>query len=149
LNALLTSQKTAFFLHAERRAGLQIHGSAQGVGGLIRRVALDDLQLFEHRSREAVGLKLPAEAADIRHQVNKLARVPLELVELFSDRWSYFLTFRQWAQNLDRSCDSLRDEFGEFEYRKFRLYLWGAAYEFLSHNLDCYRMVLYKPKAAP
>ncbi len=79
--------------------------------------------------------------------LNKLAKVPLELIEVFSDRWSYFLTFRQWAQNLDRSRDFLRAEFGEFEYRKFRLYLWGAAYEFLSHNLDCYRMVLYKPKA--
>ena len=80
--------------------------------------------------------------------LNKLSKVPLELVELFSDRWSYFLTFRQWAQNLERSSDFLRAEFGEFEYRKFRLYLWGAAYEFLSRNLDCYRMVLYKTKAA-
>jgi cyclopropane-fatty-acyl-phospholipid synthase len=80
--------------------------------------------------------------------LNKLTKVPLELVELFSDRWSYFLTFRQWAQNLERSSDFLRDQFGEFEYRKFRLYLWGAAYEFLSRNLDCYRMVLYKPRAA-
>lgn len=80
--------------------------------------------------------------------LNKLAKTPLELIELFSDRWSYFLTFRQWAKNLERSSDFLRREFGEFEYRKFRLYLWGAAYEFISHNLDCYRMVLYKPKAA-
>ena len=80
--------------------------------------------------------------------LNKLASVPLELTELFSDRWSYFLTFRQWAQNLERSSDFLRSEFGESEYRKFRLYLWGAAYEFISHNLDCYRMVLYKPRAA-
>ena len=80
--------------------------------------------------------------------LNKLARAPLELVELFSDRWSYFLTFRQWAQNLEQSSAFLRGEFGEFEYRKFRLYLWGAAYEFLSRNLDCYRMVLYKTKAS-
>jgi cyclopropane-fatty-acyl-phospholipid synthase len=36
--------------------------------------------------------------------------------------------------------------FGDFEYRKFRLYLWGAAYEFLSRNLDCYRLVLRKPQ---
>lgn len=80
--------------------------------------------------------------------LSKLSKVPLELIELFSDRWSYFLTFRQWAQNLERSSEFLRDEFGEFEYRKFRLYLWGAAYEFLSRNLDCYRMILYKPRSA-
>ena len=34
---------------------------------------------------------------------------------------------------------------GDFEFRKFRLYLWGAAYEFLARNLDCYRLILYKP----
>jgi cyclopropane-fatty-acyl-phospholipid synthase len=38
--------------------------------------------------------------------------------------------------------------FGDFEFRKFRLYLWGAACEFLTRNLDCYRMMLYKPRAA-
>jgi len=80
--------------------------------------------------------------------LNKLGRVPLDLVEAFSDRWSYFLTFRQWAQNLERSSEFVRREFGDFEYRKFRLYLFGAAYEFMARNLDCYRMVLYKPKTA-
>ena len=80
--------------------------------------------------------------------LNKLAGVPLDLVEAFSDRWSYFLTFRQWAQNLERSSDFVRSEFGDLEYRKFRLYLWGAAYEFMARNLDCYRMILYKPKMA-
>jgi cyclopropane-fatty-acyl-phospholipid synthase len=80
--------------------------------------------------------------------VNKLGRVPLDLVEAFSDRWSYFLTFRQWAQNLERSSEFVRREFGDFEYRKFRLYLFGAAYEFMARNLDCYRLVLYKPKTA-
>ena len=38
--------------------------------------------------------------------------------------------------------------FGDFEFRKFRLYLWGAAYEFLTRNLDCYRLILEKPKDA-
>jgi len=32
------------------------------------------------------------------------------------------------------------------EYRKFRLYLWGATYEFMVKNLDCYRLILYMPK---
>jgi cyclopropane-fatty-acyl-phospholipid synthase len=38
--------------------------------------------------------------------------------------------------------------FGEFEFRKFRLYLWGATYEFLTRSLDCYRLILEKPQAA-
>lgn len=78
--------------------------------------------------------------------LNKLAKTDLEVMEVHNDRWSYFLTFRQWARNLDASRDFVRRTFGDFEYRKFRLYLWGAAYEFLTRSLDCYRMILYKPE---
>ena len=78
--------------------------------------------------------------------LNKLARTNLELMEVHNDRWSYFLTFKQWALNLEASKDYVQRTFGDFEYRKFRLYLWGAAYEFLTRNLDCYRLMLYKPK---
>ena len=42
----------------------------------------------------------------------------------------------------------IQRNFGDFEFRKFRLYLWGAAYELLARNLDCYRLTLYKPKDA-
>jgi cyclopropane-fatty-acyl-phospholipid synthase len=62
--------------------------------------------------------------------------------------WSYFLTFRQWARNLDANRDSVTRNFGDFEFRKFRLYLWGATYEFLGRSPDCYRTILYKPKQA-
>ena len=78
--------------------------------------------------------------------LNKLTRTNLEVMEVHNDRWSYHLTFRQWARNLEVNKDYVQRTFGDFEYRKFRLYLWGAAYEFLARNLDCYRMVLYKPK---
>ena len=80
--------------------------------------------------------------------LNKLAKTDLELMEVQNDRWSYFLTFRQWARNLDANRDYVTRSFGEFEFRKFRLYLWGATYEFLTRNLDCYRLILEKPKAA-
>jgi cyclopropane-fatty-acyl-phospholipid synthase len=42
----------------------------------------------------------------------------------------------------------VRQEFGEFEYRKFRLYLWALAYQFHARRMECYRMTLYKPKTA-
>jgi cyclopropane-fatty-acyl-phospholipid synthase len=80
--------------------------------------------------------------------LNKLAKTDLEVMEVQNDRWSYFLTFRQWARNLESNKDYVRSSFGDFEYRKFRLYLWGASYEFLARNLDCYRLILYKPKDA-
>jgi cyclopropane-fatty-acyl-phospholipid synthase len=78
--------------------------------------------------------------------LNKLNKTEFELLEVQDDRWSYFLTFKQWALNLESNKDYVRSTFGDFEYRKFRLYLWGAAYEFLSRNLDCYRLMLRKPQ---
>ena len=79
--------------------------------------------------------------------LEKLAKTPLEVEEIFSDRHSYFLTFQQWAKNFDANRDAVVQKFGEFNYRKFRLYLWGAAYEFLSRSLDCYRLVIKAPDA--
>ena len=64
--------------------------------------------------------------------LDKLAHTPLEVLEIFNDRTSYFLTFQQWARNFDRNRDFVVERFGDFNYRRFRLYLWGAAYEFLS-----------------
>jgi cyclopropane-fatty-acyl-phospholipid synthase len=77
--------------------------------------------------------------------LDKLAKTPLRALEIFNDRYSYFLTFQQWARNFDANRDFVVERFGEFNYRRFRLYLWGAAYEFLSRSLDCYRMVIHYP----
>src|ERR1700730_3934642 len=77
--------------------------------------------------------------------LDKLAKTPLQVLEIFSDRYSYYLTFQQWARNFDRNRDFVIERFGEFNYRRFRLYLWGAAYEFLSRSLDCYRMIIQSP----
>jgi cyclopropane-fatty-acyl-phospholipid synthase len=79
--------------------------------------------------------------------LDKLAKTSLEVLEIFNDRHSYFLTFQQWARNFDKNRDFVIERFGEFNYRRFRLYLWGAAYEFLSRSLDCYRMIIRAPEA--
>ena len=80
--------------------------------------------------------------------LNKLAKSKLDLVEVFNDGWSYFLTFRQWALNLEKNKEFVCKEFGEFEYRKFHLYLWGLTYQFYARHMECYRMTIYKPKTA-
>jgi cyclopropane-fatty-acyl-phospholipid synthase len=80
--------------------------------------------------------------------LDKLAKTPLLMDECLSDRWSYFLTFRQWARNLDAHRDYIQKTFGDLEFRKFRLYLWGATNEFLTRQLDCWRMILHKPEHA-
>jgi cyclopropane-fatty-acyl-phospholipid synthase len=79
--------------------------------------------------------------------LNKLAQTPFEIMELFNDRISYFLTFRQWARNFDANREAVVKKFGEFNFRRFRLYIWGATYEFQSRSLDCYRMILELPAA--
>ena len=79
--------------------------------------------------------------------LNKMGKTDFEVNVIHNDRWSYFLTFKQWALNLEAHKDYIQRTFGDFEFRKFRLYLWGATYEFLHQDLDCYRLILSKPKA--
>jgi len=80
--------------------------------------------------------------------LNKVAKTPFQCEEVFNDRMSYCYTFVQWAKNLDAHKDFLVKNFGEFNFRRFRLYLWGASYEFLSRSLDCYRLILQLPEDA-
>jgi len=69
--------------------------------------------------------------------LNKMFKTDFEVDVIHNDRWSYYLTFKQWAMNLDAHKEYIQRTFGDFEFRKFRLYLWGATYEFLHRNLDC------------
>jgi len=79
--------------------------------------------------------------------LSHVARTPLQVKEILDDRYSYYLTFQQWARNFDRNRDEVIRRFGESDFRRFRLYLWGAAYEFLSRSLGCYRMIIHYPGA--
>lgn len=79
--------------------------------------------------------------------LQKLAETPLRATEILNDTHSYFLTFRQWARNFDAHRDAVTARFGDFNFRRFRLYLWGATHEFVSGGLDCYRLILQAPDA--
>jgi cyclopropane-fatty-acyl-phospholipid synthase len=78
--------------------------------------------------------------------LNKVGKTPLQVEEIFNDTWSYYLTFVQWAKNLDARKEMLVSRFGDFNFRRFRLYLWGATYEFLTRSLTCYRMIIRMPE---
>jgi len=80
--------------------------------------------------------------------LNKLAKTPMQVEEIHNDTWSYYLTFVQWAKNLDAHKDFLVSKFGDFNFRRFRLYLWGATYEFLTRSLTCYRMIIRLPEGS-
>jgi cyclopropane-fatty-acyl-phospholipid synthase len=77
--------------------------------------------------------------------LNKVAKTPLQIEEIFNDRMSYFYTFLHWARNFDSHKEFVVKKFGDFHFRRFRLYLWGSSHEFLTRSLDCYRMVLQLP----
>ena len=72
---------------------------------------------------------------DLGDFVTQVSKTPLRITELWDDRHSYFLTFRQWARNLDANRATIVQKYGDFNFRRFRLYLWGAAWEFWGRSL--------------
>lgn len=75
-----------------------------------------------------------------------VAKTPLELLTVHNDRHNYYLTCKAWAENLDSARDEIIARWGDTLYRRFRLYLWGSAYAFLSRSMDAYRVVLERPE---
>jgi cyclopropane-fatty-acyl-phospholipid synthase len=63
---------------------------------------------------------------------------------VWDDRISYYWTCVGWAKRLDSEKDFIIEKYGEAEYRRFRLYLWGSAHCFLRNRLQCYRLALEK-----
>ncbi len=74
-----------------------------------------------------------------------VAETPLELHGVYNDRYSYYLTCKAWAENLESARKDIVARWGEPLYRRFRLYLWGSAYAFLHRDMDAYRVVLERP----
>ena len=75
-----------------------------------------------------------------------VSKTPLEVLSVYNDRHSYFLTCKAWAENLESTRETIINRWGEMLYRRFRLYLWGSAYAFLSRGMDAYRVVLQRPQ---
>ena len=76
--------------------------------------------------------------------LKSLASKPFDLKGVWDDRHNYYLTFVHWAKRFDANRDFIIEKFGGADYRRFRLYLWGAANCFLRNRLQCYRLVLQK-----
>lgn len=75
-----------------------------------------------------------------------VTKTPLELLTVLNDRHNYYLTCKAWAENLESARDEIISRWGDMLYRRFRLYLWGSAYAFLSRGMDAYRVVLQRPE---
>ena len=77
--------------------------------------------------------------------LTEVEKTELEVLEVHNDRYSYYLTCKAWAENLDTASDEIIRRWGDRLYRSFRLYLWGSAYAFYSHGLEAFRVVLERP----
>lgn len=77
-----------------------------------------------------------------------LAKTPFYLGDIHDDRHSYYLSFKHWAENFERNRAAVVARFGEHNFRRFQLYLWGSAHSFLVDVLQCYRLVLQAPDDA-
>ena len=75
----------------------------------------------------------------------KLSRTGFALGELFDDRHSYYLTLRNWALNWERNRAHVVQRYGEHDFRRFQLYFWGTAAQFLARDFGCFRMILEAP----
>jgi len=70
------------------------------------------------------------------------AKAPFEVLAVYNDRVSYYLTCRHWAENLDRHRAEIVRRWGEQLFRRFQLYLWSSAVAMERDELTAYRVVL-------
>jgi cyclopropane-fatty-acyl-phospholipid synthase len=80
--------------------------------------------------------------------IRAVAESPFRLETVHADGHSYALTARHWAEGLDRNREEIERRWGKAQYRKFRLYLWGAADGFGRDDVQAYRVVMGYPKSA-
>lgn len=77
-------------------------------------------------------------------QLEAAAVSPFEVLSVTDDRDSYRLTTRAWAQNLEAARSSSVTRWGERQFRRFQLYLWGCVHGFETHQLGAYHLLLRK-----
>lgn len=66
----------------------------------------------------------------------------MELLTVHSDRHSYYLTCKAWAEKMEAQREMIIERWGRELYAKFLLYLWGVAHNFHHNQLQAYRLVL-------
>jgi len=75
----------------------------------------------------------------------EVAQSPLHLRGVWDDRHSYDLTLRAWARNLESHAEEIERRWGKSLYRKFQLWLWGAAIGTDQDRSQAYRVMLQAP----
>jgi cyclopropane-fatty-acyl-phospholipid synthase len=78
----------------------------------------------------------------LHEYVREVTRSRLALISVVDDRHSYHLTTRHWAERLERARSQIVARWGERQFRRFQVYLWGCAAGFHSRALDAFHWVL-------
>jgi cyclopropane-fatty-acyl-phospholipid synthase len=81
----------------------------------------------------------------VLHQyLDAVAASPFEVLEVVDDRESYRLTTLAWAKNLEAARSGIVARWGEHQFRRFQLYLWGCVHGFEAHQFGAYHLLLQK-----
>lgn len=78
----------------------------------------------------------------LHEYLKELARSPFDLLGVWDDRKSYYLTAKHWAQNLEKHKDIAVAKSSEAIFRMFQVYLWGTVDAFSRDRMQAYRLLL-------
>lgn len=74
--------------------------------------------------------------------LGEVQKSDMELLTVHSDRHSYYLTCKAWAEKMEVNRELIIERWGRELYAKFLLYLWGVAHNFYHNQLQAYRLIL-------
>jgi len=81
---------------------------------------------------------------DIYRFINSVKKSHFDLISLHNDTHNYYLTLKEWANNLDSHKEDIISRWGDILYRKFQIYLWGCCHAMFNNELQAYRILLKK-----
>ena len=79
---------------------------------------------------------------DLPRLFRELHASNLTVLEFRNERRNWERSYTRWAQNLEANRDRIVSRYGEFQYRTYFLYLWGAVGDIQLGRVDGYRMLL-------
>lgn len=77
--------------------------------------------------------------------LTKLSKTPFDLLGVWDDRNSYYLTAKHWAKNLEKNRKAALACSSETIFRMFQVYLWGTVDVFRRDIMQAYRVLLRLP----
>jgi cyclopropane-fatty-acyl-phospholipid synthase len=84
---------------------------------------------------------------DLAEYMSAVQRSSFDLIEVRNGSEDYRLTMESWARNLDNARDTVIENFGERQYRRFQLYLWAGTHSLATGGLQAYQIALRKPSS--